>query len=64
MKINTRFSPDSAPIFFRVAAPRQFRAIIEAAVNALTIKNLFLVVLQTIMVSQFVFGMRFIHDHN
>ena len=39
------YSPDSAPIFFLVAAPLQFRAIIEAAVNALTIKNLFLVVL-------------------
>ena len=51
MQIRCNFSPDSAPIFFRVAAPRQFRAIIEAAVNALTIKNLFLVVLQTIMAS-------------
>ena len=49
--LKCNYSPDSAPIFFLVAAPRQFRAIIDAAVNALTIKNLFLVVLQTIMVS-------------
>ena len=44
-KKKCNYSPDSAPIFFLVAAPRQVRAIIEAAVNALTIKNLFLVVL-------------------